>query len=95
MSVRLTRERSRVRAPLLPLMYMPPGHVSGAIFRAECAHFVQWLLEEQKKQMTGIEPASPAWEAGVLPMNYACKSTQLIIADTLQDLNSFVQIPWL
>lgn len=22
--------------------------------------------------MTGIEPASPAWEAGVLPMNYIC-----------------------
>ena len=26
------------------------------------------------KQMTGIEPASPAWEAGVLPMNYICVS---------------------
>ena len=24
------------------------------------------------KQMTGIEPASPAWEAGILPMNYIC-----------------------
>lgn len=24
------------------------------------------------KQITGIEPASPAWEAGVLPMNYIC-----------------------
>ena len=24
--------------------------------------------------MTGIEPASPAWEAGVLPMNYICLS---------------------
>ena len=24
------------------------------------------------EQMTGIEPASPAWEAGVLPMNYIC-----------------------
>lgn len=22
------------------------------------------------KRITGIEPASPAWEAGVLPMNY-------------------------
>ena len=22
--------------------------------------------------MTGIEPASPAWEAGILPMNYIC-----------------------
>ena len=27
--------------------------------------------------MTGIEPASPAWEAGVLPMNYIC--TTLIL----------------
>ena len=24
------------------------------------------------EQITGIEPASPAWEAGVLPMNYIC-----------------------
>ena len=24
------------------------------------------------KQITGVEPASPAWEAGVLPMNYIC-----------------------
>ena len=24
------------------------------------------------QQMTGVEPASPAWEAGVLPMNYIC-----------------------
>ncbi len=26
----------------------------------------------QREQMTGIEPASPAWEAGILPMNYIC-----------------------
>ena len=25
-----------------------------------------------KKQITGIEPASSAWEADVLPMNYIC-----------------------
>ena len=24
------------------------------------------------EQATGIEPASPAWEAGVLPLDYAC-----------------------
>ena len=24
------------------------------------------------KQMTGIEPASSAWEADILPMNYIC-----------------------
>lgn len=27
---------------------------------------------KNKKQITGIEPASPAWEAGILPMNYIC-----------------------
>ena len=25
-----------------------------------------------REQITGIEPASPAWEASVLPMNYIC-----------------------
>ena len=29
---------------------------------------------QQKKQIAGIEPVSPAWEAGVLPMNYTCMS---------------------
>src|SRR5699024_4371128 len=37
------------------------------------------------KQMTGIEPASPAWEAGILPMNYICISTLKII--TRFDMN--------
>lgn len=27
-----------------------------------------------KKQITGIEPASSAWEADVLPMNYICST---------------------
>ena len=27
------------------------------------------------EQVAGIEPVSPAWEAGILPMNYTCKST--------------------
>ena len=26
----------------------------------------------KNKQITGIEPASSAWEADVLPMNYIC-----------------------
>ena len=26
----------------------------------------------KKEQITGIEPAFPAWEAGVLPMNHIC-----------------------
>ena len=25
------------------------------------------------EQVTGIEPAAPAWEAGVLPLDYACE----------------------
>lgn len=32
------------------------------------------MLSALSKQMTGVEPASPAWEAGVLPMNYICIS---------------------
>lgn len=31
--------------------------------------------------MTGIEPASPAWEAGVLPMNYIC--TEIRYSDSI------------
>ena len=27
------------------------------------------------KQIAGIEPVSPAWEASVLPMNYICVNT--------------------
>ena len=34
-----------------------------------------------KKQITGIEPASSAWEADVLPMNYIC-NTRIIITKT-------------
>ena len=30
------------------------------------------------KQITGIEPASPAWEASILPMNYICMSVIII-----------------
>ncbi len=26
------------------------------------------------KQLAGIEPVSPAWEASILPMNYSCTS---------------------
>lgn len=26
------------------------------------------------EQMTGIEPASSAWEADILPLNYICKA---------------------
>ena len=30
------------------------------------------ILKRKKQQATGIEPASSAWEADVLPMYYAC-----------------------
>ncbi len=33
----------------------------------------------QFKQITGIEPASPAWEASILPMNYICMSVIIIL----------------
>ena len=32
------------------------------------------------KQTTGIEPASSAWEADILPMYYVCKTHIIIIA---------------
>ena len=42
------------------------------------------------KQMTGIEPASPAWEAGILPMNYICISTLKIITRFVVNCKSFL-----
>ena len=33
------------------------------------------VLSHFSKRMTGIEPAYPAWEAGVLPMNYIRECT--------------------
>ena len=43
------------------------------------------------KQITGIEPASSAWEADVLPMNYACKfmETMLIISLNFRKVKAF------
>lgn len=35
------------------------------------------------EQMTGIEPACPAWEAGVLPLNYICVVSLLYIRFSL------------
>ena len=40
------------------------------------------VFGHRKKQMTGIEPASSAWEADVLPMNYICMS--ITIAHSLR-----------
>ena len=47
--------------------------------KIESVEFQRILFQ---KQMTGIEPASSAWEADVLPMNYICMSdiiTQLFL----------------
>ena len=35
------------------------------------------------KQATGIEPASSAWEADILPMYYACKRSNYFILGIL------------
>ena len=35
-----------------------------------------------KEQVTGIEPAYPAWEAGVLPMNYTCNKINIVQTGT-------------
>ena len=43
----------------------------------------------EKKQMTGIEPASSAWEADVLPMNYICMQIGYHVFLKNQDLFCF------
>ena len=35
-------------------------------------------MTKKEKQMTGIEPASSAWEADILPMNYICLYRNMI-----------------
>ena len=43
---------------------------------------------DTKKQITGIEPASPAWEAGVLPMNHICIRILYHISDINDKIKS-------
>ena len=31
------------------------------------------IVAKKMEQAMGIGPTQPAWEAGVLPLNYACK----------------------
>ena len=45
-------------------------------------------MVKKEKQMTGIEPASSAWEADILPMNYICK-TVIIISHFLENSSEF------
>lgn len=39
--------------------------------------------KEFLEQVTGIEPASDAWEAPVLPLNYTCESLLIILPFSL------------
>ncbi len=43
------------------------------------------------KQITGIEPAFPAWEAGVLPMNHICGYVAVICATAVCNMNILSQ----
>lgn len=53
------------------------------IFGKSCKKQKRQYLKRycRKKQMTGIEPASKAWEAFILPMNYICKIYDLLYAE--------------
>ena len=42
------------------------------------------------EQATGIEPAASAWEAEVLPLDYACQSATVILYPIRQGLSSTV-----
>ena len=44
------------------------------------------------QQLTGIEPASPAWEAGVLPMNYNCISVYKTITELTDKIKLFLAL---
>ena len=45
------------------------------------------------KQLAGIEPVSPAWEASILPMNYSCTSIEYISTTTVKMPVKFVKTP--
>ena len=42
-------------------------------YREEIINFLFWLeiLDFKVERAKGIEPSYPAWEAGILPLNYA------------------------
>ena len=50
---------------------LEPGGIGGMILER------RWIFGHKKKQIAGIEPVSPAWEASVLPMNYICMSRSI------------------
>ena len=44
--------------------------MNGLLYIIFIFHYMYCL--HNKKQITGVEPAFPAWEASVLPMNHIC-----------------------
>lgn len=44
------------------------------------------------EQTTGIEPVFPAWEAGVLPINYICKQLNYSFVNTIYLTNNIIHI---
>ena len=47
------------------------------------------ISENNEKQATGIEPASSAWEADVLPMNYACLNEHIDYSTFVKKIKVF------
>ena len=43
---------------------------------AKAGAFARTAVREDVEQMMGIEPTRPAWEAGVLPLNYICTNLE-------------------
>ena len=65
-------------------MYRTLRLVANPQLNAECvsgdsAEFGTWVVARDLavERATGVEPASKAWEAFILPMNYARKSARL------------------
>ncbi len=54
------------------------GHPENYSDMVRIKHWKASKINALKEQITGIEPASSAWEADVLPMNYICLNYQRI-----------------
>lgn len=54
------------------------GHPENHSDMVSTKHWKVSKINALKEQITGIEPASSAWEADVLPMNYICLNCQRI-----------------
>ena len=49
------------------------GHPENYSDMVRIKHWKASKINALKEQITGIEPASSAWEADILPMNYICE----------------------